>query len=568
MCVFFCAIHTKNNYQMLIVQRATLRPNRVGMGLLSSADLVVGKVLASKQNQSIFEGELRGEKCCVKQVPLVDSALAWNEAEVLAKLGPSELFPRFFGVAQDKNSLFVVTERLRPVDGAHAAEHLLQLASAVGLMHAKQLCHRDIKLANVMMGSTTTTAKLMDFDRSCEFYELEHLEPVGTLTHMAPELLCWELPCTEKIDSYAFGITMFEMMHPGEKPYPGYTTPGLPGSLTREEVVKKIVDDKWRPQWTHENSALKRLAERCWSDSPRDRPDFTEIVRELSTALNFPKPLPPTPAPVVAAALPTPHTMQTIGSSTSIGHVRTTMEDASCMLVAPEFTLLGAFDGLRSHHTSSFASRLFPLLYRDSLKLAFTETNELLKQMHFTCGSTATVVVVSATTIKAGWLGDSSAYLFTKTKLTPVRYQVKDLIVKHSPEREDEKFRIEQCGGQVKRDQAVMDDGSRMAVGPWRAVADASASHAMGIAISRALGLFKFQPVISPQPEFITVQRRPEDRFLVVATDGLWDLVGLNEVLQKLRDSNGDAELASRSLVALALDRGAHDNVSVVVAMM
>ncbi|KAH9255588.1 hypothetical protein BASA81_006418 [Batrachochytrium salamandrivorans] len=556
---------------MLIVQRATLRPNRVGMGLLSSVDLVVGKVLASKQNQSIFEGELRGEKCCVKQVPLVDSALAWNEAEMLAKLGPSELFPRFFGVAQDKNNLQVVTELLHPMGaeerGSRATEHLFQLASAIGLMHSKQICHRDIKLANVMIGSSfnnAPTAKLMDFDRSCEFYELEHLEPVGTLTHMAPELLCWELPCTEKIDSYAFGITMFEMMHPGVKPYPGYTTPGLPGSLTKEEVVKKIVDDKWRPNWTHDNVALKQLAERCWSDSPHDRPDFVEIVHELSVALNFPKPL---PSPPVTIPLPTPHTMQTVGSHTSIGHVRTTMEDASCILVAPEFTLLGAFDGLRSHHTSSFASRLFPLLYRDSLKLAFTETNELLKQMHFTCGSTATVVVVSATTIKAGWLGDSSAYLFTKTKLTPVRYQVKDLIVKHSPEREDEKFRIEQCGGQVKRDQAVMDDGSRMSVGPWRAVADSS-SHAMGIAISRALGLFKFQPVISPQPEFITVQRRPEDRFLVVATDGLWDLVGLNEVLQKLRDSNGDAELASKSLVALAMDRGAHDNVSVVVAMM
>lgn len=75
----------------------------------------------------------------------------------------------------------------------------------------------------------------------------------------------------------------------------------------------------------------------------------------------------------------------------------------------------------------------------------------------------------------------------------------------HKPEREDEALRVEQAGGQV-----LYWNGHRV----------------MGIlAMSRAIGDVGLRPYVIPEPEVTMLSRCDEDDFLLLASDGLWDVM-------------------------------------------
>ena len=75
----------------------------------------------------------------------------------------------------------------------------------------------------------------------------------------------------------------------------------------------------------------------------------------------------------------------------------------------------------------------------------------------------------------------------------------------HKPEREDEAERVELAGGQV-----LYWNGHRV----------------MGIlAMSRAIGDRGLRPYVIPEPEVTMLTRCEEDDFLLLASDGLWDVM-------------------------------------------
>lgn len=45
------------------------------------------------------------------------------------------------------------------------------------------------------------------------------------------------------------------------------------------------------------------------------------------------------------------------------------------------------------------------------------------------------------------------------------------------------------------------------------------------VAMTRAIGDTELQPYIMPEPEVTIVDRSPEDEFLILGTDGLWDVI-------------------------------------------
>ncbi|KAH9300061.1 hypothetical protein KI387_011644, partial [Taxus chinensis] len=166
-------------------------------------------------------------------------------------------------------------------------------------------------------------------------------------------------------------------------------------------------------------------------------------------------------------------------------------------------------------------------------------------------GSTAVVAVVSRFQIVVANCGDSRAVLCRGGKALPFS---KD----HKPQREDEMDRIEAAGGKI-----IYWHGYR--VGGF-------------LALSRALGdRFLKQYVIS-EPEVTCTERREEDEFLILASDGLWDVVSNElacEVARKClagyrpRCLKGSSEcsvsVAAALLTRVALARGSTDNISVVV---
>nr|CAB3460680.1 unnamed protein product [Digitaria exilis] len=169
-----------------------------------------------------------------------------------------------------------------------------------------------------------------------------------------------------------------------------------------------------------------------------------------------------------------------------------------------------------------------------------------------TVGSTAVVAVVGQRRIVVANCGDSRAVLCRGGVAVP-------LSTDHKPDRPDELQRVEAAGGRV-----INWNGYRV----------------LGVlATSRSIGDYYLKPYVCAEPEVTVVDRTDQDEFLILASDGLWDVVS-NEVACKIARNclSGRAasmfpeSVAGRSaadaaalLTELAMSRGSKDNISVVV---
>lgn len=164
-------------------------------------------------------------------------------------------------------------------------------------------------------------------------------------------------------------------------------------------------------------------------------------------------------------------------------------------------------------------------------------------------------------------LGDSRAVLCRSQggRLSAVR-----LSDDHKPGRADERRRIEAKGGVVD------------VQGVWRVFTPGPAQFAgrsvlWGLAVSRAFGdLLMKEPqrygcagasgeLVSALPEIHTYDINPmEDRFLVLACDGIWDVLGDDDAVAVCVEHR-TADLAAHALIRRAFEIGSDDNLTAVV---
>ncbi|KAL5572559.1 hypothetical protein UlMin_022156 [Ulmus minor] len=175
-------------------------------------------------------------------------------------------------------------------------------------------------------------------------------------------------------------------------------------------------------------------------------------------------------------------------------------------------------------------------------------------------GSTAVVVVLSGCQIITSNCGDSRAVLCRGTQTIP-------LTVDQKPDREDELMRIEGEGGKV-----INWNGARV----------------FGVlAMSRAIGDQYLRPWIIPVPEITFMTRSEEDECLILASDGLWDVMTNDEVGEVARhllrrrrrsminnsttgtssatDEISPAQFVADNLTEIAIGRNSSDNISIIV---
>lgn len=173
-----------------------------------------------------------------------------------------------------------------------------------------------------------------------------------------------------------------------------------------------------------------------------------------------------------------------------------------------------------------------------------------------TVGSTAVVALISSSHIVVANCGDSRAVLCRGKE--PMA-----LSVDHKPNREDEYERIEAAGGKV-----IQWNGHRV----------------FGVlAMSRSIGDRYLKPWIIPEPEVMFIPRAKEDECLILASDGLWDVMSNKEACDLARrrillyhkkngvtPSQGEiadpaAQAAAEYLSNYASQKGSKDNITVIV---
>ena len=69
------------------------------------------------------------------------------------------------------------------------------------------------------------------------------------------------------------------------------------------------------------------------------------------------------------------------------------------------------------------------------------------------------------------------------------------------------------------------------------------------------------------EPEVRAVPRTAADRALVVASDGLWDVITPERLLHCLRNTAQSADMIAKRILFDAMERGTKDNVTVLVVL-
>jgi len=123
----------------------------------------------------------------------------------------------------------------------------------------------------------------------------------------------------------------------------------------------------------------------------------------------------------------------------------------------------------------------------------------------------------------------------------------------HKPNRPDERRRIQSHGGFVQVLGVPRVNGV--------------------LAVSRAFGDSSLKPYITSAPEIAEVELGAigEDEFIIVASDGLWDVFGNQDAVDfchKIYKKQKSWEAAAKGLTELAMQKGSGDNITVIVVSL
>ncbi len=231
---------------------------------------------------------------------------------------------------------------------------------------------------------------------------------------------------------------------------------------------------------------------------------------------------------------------------------RPNMEDTHFVKIAPDHAFYGVFDGHGGNLVSRYlALKLyfnivthtqFKLSPLQAMALGALATNHELPSLADNQGSTAIMALIKGGRIYVGNVGDSRAVLAQNGVAVALSQD-------HKPNRPDEYQRIKDLGGFVSNHGNV--------------------ARLQGVlAVSRAFGDFSLRPYITAQPEMLVHGITPNDEFLILACDGVWDVFSNQQAIDLVRaslDQDSDPKVAAQKLTQAAYDAGSMDNLSAIV---
>ena len=191
-------------------------------------------------------------------------------------------------------------------------------------------------------------------------------------------------------------------------------------------------------------------------------------------------------------------------------------------------------------------------------------------------GTTAVVVLLVDNVLTVGWVGDSRAVLGRRTKASKT-WSAFELSHDHKPTSPLEFKRITNLGGTVGRSLkeatsggATKAAGSACPVFCFGANADSPMRcYPGGLSLSRSIGdvTLKYHPtkVVVGEPDVIQQRLQPDDKFVILACDGIWDVMTNEKAVAVVAKAIKDKQDAAKSLVRHAFLTGSTDNMTAVV---
>ena len=256
---------------------------------LSSSDLEIKEEIGKGVSAHVYYGidkrtnnEVAIKKLKFKKLNGSKLKAFQRELSVLASVSHNCLL-KFVG-ATDSPPFCIVTEwmpkntlhndlnkfhTLTPTDRLIAA---FDIARGMQYLHSRNIIHRDLKSLNVLL-DINGRAKICDFGLAKVVDDNETMTGnIGTPHWMAPELLQPSQGYDFKVDVYAYGIVLWEILT-SSVPYEG---------LMAAQIIAQVLMSDFRPEIPEDTPlGMRSLIEDCWCRDPSRRPTFFEVLRRF-----------------------------------------------------------------------------------------------------------------------------------------------------------------------------------------------------------------------------------------------------------------------------------------------
>jgi serine/threonine protein phosphatase PrpC len=175
----------------------------------------------------------------------------------------------------------------------------------------------------------------------------------------------------------------------------------------------------------------------------------------------------------------------------------------------------------------------------DALRQAFEELDRRTSGVD--CGSTAAAVLITSGALLSAHAGDSRVVRVGRSR-------AERLTQDHRIDVDPERARVLRMGAELDPPYVVR--------------------QGRGLMLTRSLGDGWFRPVgVIAEPEIRPHARAADDLAIVLATDGVWDVLDEEDVGAVVRRT-ASAQAAADAVIRAALDAGTHDNVTAVVVQL
>jgi len=137
----------------------------------------------------------------------------------------------------------------KPLSEKKALFYFLQLIDAVSYCHTEGVCHRDLKLENLLLDNNGNL-KITDFGHAGIFpkgWDVFSPELVGSLFHLSPEQIQGQAYLGHKVDTWAIGVLLFRLVagvHPFQSNDPNeFVSAVTEGRFSLPEIMSEDLKD-------------------------------------------------------------------------------------------------------------------------------------------------------------------------------------------------------------------------------------------------------------------------------------------------------------------------------------
>ena len=176
----------------------------------------------------------------------------------------------------------IIRDRNSNLSEQRAKTYFYQIVHCVNYLHRRKLCHRDLKLENILIGEETfgglSNVKVADFGLSkCWNGRQGPLRTyVGTPVYMAPEVSRLESPgqlyppYSHKVDCWSLGVILYTLLS-GRRPF-----------KTGLELHTNIMAGRYKPMegphWDNVSAAAKSLVKKLLDVNPETRWSTEQVL--------------------------------------------------------------------------------------------------------------------------------------------------------------------------------------------------------------------------------------------------------------------------------------------------